>query len=316
MDAQGLDGVVSFHLNKHTCGVARFNVRLSEALSLPCVGFDDVAVRLHFPLVSIKVGEIDDHGLSWLNDQLPERFGLLLHDFLDTECERDLISRAEFVVALNSEMQRSVAKLRPDCQLGFAPGLAPAPRHERTDVTLLTFGMAHKIDPIRYGLVGRMARSDRRTFFLEVSSALHEGTRFDDRFFSVLDDISAAFGEHVRFLGFLSDDEVTQRLHTADALLAFFPKGVRENNTSVIGAMAHGVAVITNVDDQSPDWCRHGETVFDLDRLTSIPSLAELRRVGSAARAAVAPLTFGVLGERIVNLATAERSISAQGGPV
>jgi hypothetical protein len=98
----------------------------------------------------------------------------------------------------------------------------------------------------------------------------------------------------------LADDEVSRRLHAADALVAFFPHGVRENNTTVLSAMAHGCAVITNFDSYSPTWMEHGKSVLDINRLVTFPSANELSRVGEAARLAVAPFTFESLASLLV----------------
>jgi hypothetical protein len=74
--------------------------------------------------------------------------------------------------------------------------------------------------------------------------------------------------------------------------VAFFPKGVRENNTTVLSAMAHGCCVITNLDEGSPSWMKHNESVLDIDQLKVFPSAEELRRVGTEARVAVSPYSF------------------------
>lgn len=62
-----------------------------------------------------------------------------------------------------------------------------------------------------------------------------------------------------------------------------------------MSAMAHGCPVITNVDDRSPTFMRHQETIFDVQRLAQFPSAQDLLRVGAAARAAVAPMDFAAL---------------------
>ena len=163
------------------------------------------------------------------------------------------------------------------------------------DLNLLTFGMAHKIRTEPYRKLGKLLRSDDRTVQLEISTALHEGTSFNEDFFSVGAEIAEVFDGNVSFLGFLADDEVSRRMTEADALVAFFPQGVRENNTTVLSAMAHGCAVITNFDSYSPVWMKHGKSVFDIDQLSTFPSANELIRVGEAARQAVAPFTFDSL---------------------
>ena len=138
-----------------------------------------------------------------------------------------------------------------------------------------------------------------RSFRLEVSSALHEGTSFDENFFLVSSEISQAFGGRVRFLGFLADEEVSRRLLTTSALVAFFPRGVRENNTTVLSAMAHGCAVISNLDSSSPSWMEHGQTIFDINQLKSFPDESLIYRVGENAKKAVAEFNFVVLSQII-----------------
>jgi hypothetical protein len=81
----------------------------------------------------------------------------------------------------------------------------------------------------------------------------------------------------------------------AHAMLAFFPKGVRENNTSVLGAMAHGLAVITNLDELSPSWMKHQETIFEVGQLKEFPSMEQLAVVGRAGRDAVRGLSYAAL---------------------
>jgi hypothetical protein len=298
--ARHIDAVVSFHLNAHTCGVARFNTRLAESLAVPLVGLDVGDGRYATPLYSIKTSEIDAGGLSRLSGLGNSRFGLVLHGFDGTDLEETLIKNADFVMVLNAEMLEAVKPLRSDCLVGFAPGLASDVHDDEVDVTLITFGMAHKINASGYGTVANLIAADTRTFRLEISSALHEGTRFDDRFFAVKDEISEVFSGNVRFLGFLADGEVGKRLASSDAMLAFFPRGVRENNTSVLGAMAHGLAVITNLDEFSPSWMVHEETVFDVRRLASFPSRESLDRVGHAGREVVASLTYQELSQRLL----------------
>jgi glycosyltransferase involved in cell wall biosynthesis len=163
---------------------------------------------------------------------------------------------------------------------------------KQVDCTLLTFGMAHKIRVAGYRKLGEILHGDFRTFRLEISTALHEGTTFSEDFFTVGKDIREVFDGNVSFLGFLADEEVSNRMRAADALVAFFPHGVRENNTTVLSAMSHGCAVITNVDKYSPSWMIHGSSVFDIDKMTNFPSDRELEEVGRNAKQAAAPYSF------------------------
>jgi hypothetical protein len=193
-------------------------------------------------------------------------------------------------------MQKRLTNSRSDIILGFAPGAQPVLVDEAApELRLITFGMAHKINASGYATIGQLLKNGERTYQLEISSALHEGTQFDDDFFSVGDEISEYFGGNVDFLGFLADSEVSRRLSMAHAMLAFFPKGVRENNTSVLGAMAHGLAVITNLDELSPSWMKHQETIFEVGQLKEFPSMEQLAVVGRAGRDAVRGLSYAAL---------------------
>jgi hypothetical protein len=50
--------------------------------------------------------------------------------------------------------------------------------------------------------------------------------------------------------------------------------------------------VITNLDEGSPSWMKHNESVLDIDQLKEFPSAQDLQRVGAAARDAVLPYSF------------------------
>jgi hypothetical protein len=90
-------------------------------------------------------------------------------------------------------------------------------------------------------------------------------------------------------------------MRAADALVAFFPHGVRENNTTVLSAMSHGCAVITNIDKYSPSWMAHNHSIFDINLLDGFPSINDLERVGSNAIEAVNNFTFSELAKLITN---------------
>jgi glycosyltransferase involved in cell wall biosynthesis len=159
--------------------------------------------------------------------------------------------------------------------------------------------MAHKIRVAGYRKLGEILLHDSRTFRLEISTALHEGTTFSEDFFTVGKEIREVFDGNVSFLGFLADEEVSNRMRAADALVAFFPHGVRENNTTVLSAMSHGCAVITNIDKYSPSWMTHGSSVLDIDKMTEFPSGSELKDIGRNAKQAVAPFSFSQLSKII-----------------
>jgi hypothetical protein len=77
--------------------------------------------------------------------------------------------------------------------------------------------------------------------------------------------------------------------------VAFFPNGVRENNTTVMSAMAHGCAVISNLDSLSPSWMKHGHNIFDINKLENFPDAAQIASVRKNAQLAVAEFGFDQL---------------------
>lgn len=298
-----LSAVVSFHTNPYTCGVARFNRSLAQAMNVKVVSLDTYldAPLDECVLLSLKLEELSAESVRRLANFASTHeghFALLLHGSDGSDLEAALCARATHVFAANAEIARTVSKQRSDVISVFAPGASVLPRHVEVDCTLLTFGMAHKIRSDGYRRLAGVMQGDKRTFRLEISTALHEGGTFDESFFTVGEEISHAFGGNVRFLGFLADAEVSERLREVDALVAFFPRGVRENNTTVLSAMSHGCAVITNLDADSPPWMVHDRTVFDVNQLTSFPDATSLRRVGDAAAVAAGSYNF----ERLANI--------------
>jgi hypothetical protein len=303
--------VVSFHTNPYTCGVARFNFSLARAMGLPVVQLDTFLRQQNHgvALISIKLEELDSDSRERLIAAVRSRtwaFDLLLHGSDQSGPELELCMGARRVFAATREIAEIFMKHRQDVEAVFAPGAPVLPRVLEVDCTLLTFGMAHKIKSEGYQRLATLMKQDTRSFRLEISTALHEGGSFDEAFFTVGDEISRAFSGNVRFLGFLADAEVSERLQIVDALVAFFPKGARENNTTVLSAMSHGCPVITNLDANSPSWMEHAVTVFDVGRLKQFPTSTELRQVGWAAKRVAGEFTFERLATEIADRAQPE----------
>lgn len=288
--------VVTYHTNPYTCGVARFNIALAENLSVPLVTLNNFLSKpISGALLSVKLEEIGEGKSAELARFLvsaTEKYDIYLHGLDHSEAERIVIAQAGRVFTATMEQADAIRGMRSDVQSTFAPGANPSPLLKKVDCTLLTFGMAHKIRVAGYRKLGEILHGDARTFRLEISTALHEGTTFSEDFFTVGKEIREVFDGNVSFLGFLADEEVSNRMRGADALVAFFPQGVRENNTTVLSAMSHGCAVITNIDRYSPRWMVHGSSVFDIDKMTEFPSSTDLEEVGRNAKQAVAPYSF------------------------
>jgi hypothetical protein len=295
--------IVTFHTNPYTCGVARFNIALAESLNVPLVTLSDFLSKpISGALLSIKceeIGEENSRELSRFLVSSSEKFDVYLHGLDDSEAEQIVIAQAARIFTATMEIADAIRNSRNDVQSTFAPGANPSPVMKQVDCTLLTFGMAHKIRVAGYRKLGEILHGDSRTFRIEISTALHEGTTFSEDFFTVGKEIREVFDGNVSFLGFLADEEVSNRMRAADALVAFFPHGVRENNTTVLSAMSHGCAVITNIDKYSPSWMIHGSSIFDIDKMTKFPSSGELEEVGKNANQAVAPYSFSQLSKII-----------------
>lgn len=289
--------VVSFHTNPYTCGVARFNHSLAAAMGVKLLSLDEYLRNHHTGpvMLSIKLEEIAGTTLDLLGRTMSKdshEFDLFLHGTDGSQLERTLCTEARRVFAASSEIAEAIRSVRSDVVAVFAPGAPVLPQQVPVDCTLLTFGMAHKIRSDGYRRLASLLDDDKRSFRLEISTALHEGGSFDENFFMVGSEISEAFAGNVRFLGFLADAEVSERLRQVDAIVAFFPRGVRENNTTVLSAMTHRCPVITNLDPGSPPWMIHGVTVFDIARLDRFPDKAALRNVGDAGMRAASEFSF------------------------
>ena len=297
--------IVTFHTNPYTCGVARFNIALAESLNVPLVTLSDFLSKpISGALLSIKceeIGEENSRELSRFLVSSSEKFDVYLHGLDDSEAEQIVIAQAARIFTATMEIADAIRNSRNDVQSTFAPGANPSPVMKQVDCTLLTFGMAHKIRVAGYRKLGEILHGDSRTFRIEISTALHEGTTFSEDFFTVGKEIREVFDGNVSFLGFLADEEVSNRMRAADALVAFFPHGVRENNTTVLSAMSHGCAVITNIDKYSPSWMAHNHSIFDINLLDGFPSINDLERVGSNAIEAVNNFTFSELAKLITN---------------
>jgi hypothetical protein len=133
---------------------------------------------------------------------------------------------------------------------------------------LFSFGMVHKVRVADYERLRDTLNDAGIDYTLTVSTAFHEKASFGG-IDSITQGFTRIFGDRVSLLGFLSDAAVGHFLRRAHAFVAFFPGGVRANNTSVFAAMAAGRVPLTDLDAFSPAWMRHGVNVLDLSSLTA-----------------------------------------------
>ena len=285
-----IDCIAGYHLNPWTCGIAKFNAILAKHLDVEVVGIRAVELGAYErPLLSIKISEFSERDAADLDlwtSAHRGRFELFLHAFDGTETERRLVAAAAKVYVGNAELFRDLAPSRPDVQELFCPGTILNPqRFMDTEISLFTFGMAHKIRVPLYRRLHQLLEATGKTYSVYVSTALHENTSFDGSFVVTFEELQSIFNGQVYFMGYLSDTAVFNHLLDNTYLAAFFEKGLRANNTTVNAAMECGCTVITNLDEHSPTGLSHMQNVIDINRCDRLPTVEESARIGRAARA-------------------------------
>jgi hypothetical protein len=211
-------------------------------------------------------------------------YEIFLHAFDGTPLEQRLIAGASRVYIGNRELSAQLAPLRPDAVELFCPGTLLNPqRFQRTELSVFTFGMAHKIRVPLYRRLHDLLEATGQSYSVYVSTALHENTSFDGSFVVRFEELQAIFS-NIYFMGYLSDTAVFNHLVDCTFLAAFFEKGLRANNTSVNAAMECGCAVITNLDEHSPRGLVHMKNVIDINACDRLPGDEQAAAIGRAAR--------------------------------
>jgi hypothetical protein len=278
--------------------VARFNGALSKVLQIPMLDIDTWVSKADYDskyLFSVKPSEFDQRVSDMVSDSLSKLNGkhwVFFHEFNQTDIEIKLAEISEKAIAVDRIIGSAASKFLKDVDLGFAPGLKVASPEEESDVVLLTMGMAHKISQTGYTILDEVVKTDSRSFQLRVTVAIHAGFDIGETFVNVPEQVGANWSSHLVFLGFLSDQAMSSELRKCDAVVIFPQLRARESNSSIIGAMAHGAAVVTTLDSNSPSWMVHGQTIIDVRQLKQFPSSEELNRIGRNAKEAVESFTF------------------------
>jgi hypothetical protein len=284
-----IDCIAGYHLNPWTCGIAKFNDILARNLDVPVVAIGSADLQKYRrPLLSLKMSEFtpaDAQDLAEWVEAHSERFELFLHAFDATPMEQRLLAAAARVYCGNRELSHTLAPARPDIVELFCPGTLLNPqRFQQTELSVFTFGMAHKIRVPLYRRLRDLLDATGKSYSIFVSTALHENTSFDGSFIVRFEELQALFSGHVYFMGYLSDTAVFNQLVECNFLAAFFEKGLRANNTTVNAAMESGCAVITNLDEHSPQGLVHMKNVIDINVCDRLPDLEQAAKIGVAAR--------------------------------
>lgn len=289
-----MDAILSYHTNPLTCGVARFNRALADQLGLPMHSlFSAEAARCRKPLLSVKLSEFAEGDAERL-EAMVDAWGpkveprLFFHDYSATPVEAKLLRRARTVYCGNEALVAELAALHDDVVEAWCPGYLfdAVPFPEDVDISIYTFGMAHKVRADYYYELHDLLEATGKSYCLYISAAIHEGKSLDDSFTSAYEELKRIFGERIFFLGFISDTGLYNYLRRCTFFAAFFGSGVRANNTSVNTAMQCGAVVLTNLDEHSPHDFRHLDSVVDIRQCQGELPLdkAQLERIAQRGR--------------------------------
>ncbi len=267
--------VVTHHRDGFRSGVARFNELLVERLGVPLYGIgDEGEPGWSESLLSFKAGEMTDAERLELAERLARadwRGEVYLHEYGGHDLERTIVARARRVHCGNSEIYEQIRDLNPHSSVVWTPGLLVDRRdYEAAELSVFSFGMAHKIQTERFRRLRELLDASGRSYSVYVSAANHETSSLEDAQ-AVFEEMHQIFPS-LYFLGNLSDVAVHNQLRQSTFFAAFFPKGVRANNTTVAAAMETGAVVITNLDRHSPAEYVHLENVLDVERCDELPA--------------------------------------------
>lgn len=244
-----IDAVLSYHLNPQTCGVAKWNHALAKRLGVRCLSID--CDTMHHPLVSVKPSECP----VWTLPPYPV-CDLFLHGWAGGPLDLKWLAAQEPVRVFAAD--RTIADaVRPHVReviTAFCPPTVEG-NPTRGKYRVLSFGMASKIHDVlpHFQNLKEELDRDHPDYTLSLSTAVHEGSPWDESLTQSIDAMRSIFGDKLRVLGYLADDALAKELQDCDAVAAYFVPALRANNTSAWAALAAGKFLYTNLDAQSPD---------------------------------------------------------------
>lgn len=287
--------IITSHTNPTLSGVAKFNGILAALMGVPCMALRDLHAQKKGPiLLSIKLKDILDSELDDIQlgtRHLWERkivYDVFFHSFNGLDMEFDLVKNARLIFCGNREIYRELQGFSQNIISAWCPALLGEDKALDDEIlNVFSFGMAHKIQIQYYRMLRDLLVEYGINYSLKVSTAFHEKANFGD-FNLISHQLAGIFSGNIQFMGFLSDDAVNFFLNRTHIFVAFFDRGVRSNNTSIFAAMERGCAVLTNCDDYSPEWMKHGENILDIHHIIPHDLEAErLKMIGESGKQSV-----------------------------
>lgn len=286
--------IITSHSNPNLSGVAKFNLYLAEKLnisSLPLSSAISILRNGMRILLSVKLSDISEleiHEIYKFIDKVSSdnlKVDIFFHSFEGSTLEYDILNIGEQIYCANLEIKHCLQGFGKHLVDAWCPCLVDLQRKvKERHLNIFSFGMAHKMHLGYYKILHQKLSEFHSDYSIWMSTAFHEKANFGD-FHSISNQMSELFKERIQFLGFLSDDAINYFLTRTQLFVAFFPKGIRANNTSVYAPMEKGLPLITNTDEYSPTWMQHGLNVLDINSLNNNNlTTKQLQLIGEQAR--------------------------------
>lgn len=267
--------VLGYHMHPLTCGIARFNTTLAKLLKAEHLQvFNYKKTKKTKPLLSIKISEfneIDKKKLEKFILRNSKQFSVFFHDFKNSNVEKKILFHSNKIFSGNEDIKKKISNNGFEVTSLWCPNSTDKKIiFKKKPITFFSFGMAHKVKTNYYKKLKKVMDKTKVDYAIYLSTALHENTNFEENFFDAFNELKHIFKKNIYFLGFLSDSAIYNYMRNATYFLAFFPEGIRENNTSAYTAFENKIPLITNLDRKSPKNFNHRENLIDINKIEKL----------------------------------------------
>lgn len=266
--------IVSLHTNTWGCGIAKYNHVLAKLLSSDVVSLDTwYKSEEKFVIISIGLSEFSSDEVIKLNEFIlnyRSRYILILHSLTSNAALMPVISKSSEIIVLNSQLQKELKSGNIESTLSYTPSLINLEQqihNEEHFFDIFTFGMSHKHDFTRIEAFVNKLKAWGKYPRIKISSAIHIGSQPLDSLSFEIDELKSHLQIPISFLGFLSDEKLAEEIDKSRLVFRFFDSGIRSNNTTAMTALQHEKALVTNIDEHSPDWLSHGQNFVDISKM-------------------------------------------------